>query len=103
MNIRLAKDDFAFNLPGAANYSPVPTDGAEIAERARARNVARPSGLVGRARAWLAQAQRRRQAMNELQMLTDHELADIGLVRSEIPMIFEPGFAEQYDSRRRHV
>jgi uncharacterized protein YjiS (DUF1127 family) len=36
-------------------------------------------------------------------MLTDHELSDIGLVRSEIPMIFEPGFAEQYDSRRRHV
>ncbi len=61
------------------------------------------TGLVGRARAWFAQAQRRRRAMNELQMLTDHELADIGLARSEIPMIFEPGFAEQYDSRRRHV
>jgi uncharacterized protein YjiS (DUF1127 family) len=100
MNIRLAKDDFAFNGPGSVNYSPVPADGAE---RARAFTVTRPSGLVGRARAWLAQAQRRRQAMNELQMLTDHELSDIGLVRSEIPMIFEPGFAEQYDSRRRHV
>ena len=103
MNIRLAKDDFAFDAPGSVNYSPVPTDGAEIAGRARARTVARNTGVVGRARAWFAQAQRRRRAMNELQMLTDHELADIGLVRSEIPMIFEPGFAEQYDSRRRHV
>jgi uncharacterized protein YjiS (DUF1127 family) len=36
-------------------------------------------------------------------MLTDRELSDIGLTRSEIPMIFDPGFAEHYDTRRRQV
>lgn len=103
MNVRLAKDDFAFNLPGSINYSPVPRDGFETAERARARSAAQKAGLLGRARAWLAQSQRRRRAMNELQMLTDRELSDIGISRSEIPMIFEPGFIAQYDSRRRHA
>ncbi len=103
MNFRLVKDDFAFNAPGSVNYSPVPTDGAEIAERARARTAARNTGVVGRARTWFAQMRRRRRAMNELYMLTDHELDDIGITRSEIPTIFEPGFAEQYASRRSHV
>ena len=103
MNFRLAKDDFAFNAPGSVNYSPVPADGAEISERVRARTAAQSTGLVGRARAWFRQMQRRRRAMNELFLLSDYELSDIGISRSEIPMIFEPGFAEQYQSRRRHV
>ena len=100
MNIRLSKDEFAFE-PGSVNYSPVPGDSAEIAARADARTTSRKAGVIGRARAWFAESQRRRRAMNELYALSEHELSDIGISRSEIPLIFDPGFAEQYHARRR--
>ncbi len=99
MNVHFAKGDLSFNLPGAVNYSPVPGSRTGTAEQVGPRHA----GVIARARAWFATAQRRRRALNELQMLTDRELSDIGLTRSEIPMIFDPGFAEHYDTRRRQV
>lgn len=37
---------------------------------------------------------RRRAVLNELYTLTDRELADIGLQRSELGRVFDPNFAE---------
>ena len=42
-------------------------------------------------------AWRRRQAVvQELAMMSDRELADIGLSRADLPRVFDPAFAEQH-------
>jgi uncharacterized protein YjiS (DUF1127 family) len=53
-----------------------------------------------RVRAWIAHLlvtaaewHRRRTIMQEMAMMTDRELSDIGLTRSEITRVFDPAFA----------
>jgi uncharacterized protein YjiS (DUF1127 family) len=50
------------------------------------------SALRGAA-SWVAGALKRRAVINELSMLSDHELADIGLSRADIPNVFDRSFA----------
>ena len=52
-------------------------------------------GLFARLRsavAYLAEMPRRRAVLDELSMLTDRELADIGLSRAELGRVFDPSF-----------
>jgi uncharacterized protein YjiS (DUF1127 family) len=49
---------------------------------------------------WLADMPRRRAVMDELDALSDHELADIGLARSELSRVFDPAFAVQREADR---
>ncbi len=53
-----------------------------------------PSGLR-RTVQWLLDMPRRRAVINELDALSDHELADIGLSRSDVPRVFDVSFAAQ--------
>ena len=56
-------------------------------------------GLFARLRAaaaYLFALPQRRAVMNELSLLTDHELADIGLNRKELDRVFNPRFAQSY-------
>jgi uncharacterized protein YjiS (DUF1127 family) len=46
-------------------------------------------GLYSRVVEWF----HRQAAMNELSQLSDRELADIGLGRSDLPHVFDPAFA----------
>ena len=46
-------------------------------------------GIVSRIVGYFA----RQRTLSELNSLSDRELIDIGLTRSELPMIFEPSFA----------
>ena len=48
--------------------------------------------------AHLASLPQRRAVLDELTLLTDRELADIGLNRSELGRVFDPRFAQ---SRKR--
>ena len=59
-----------------------------------ARNLRRPAGgpLVRRIAAWVSRGLERRAVMAELHELSDRELADIGLGRSEISRVFDPSF-----------
>jgi uncharacterized protein YjiS (DUF1127 family) len=41
---------------------------------------------------WFTEALRRRAVTSELAMLSDHELADIGLSRADIPRVFDRAF-----------
>ena len=55
------------------------------------------TGLFARlcaAAAHLASLPRRRAVMAELSLLTDRELADIGIDRNELSRVFDPRFAE---------
>ena len=41
---------------------------------------------------WLAEMPKRRAVLDELGRLSDHELADIGLTRGDLPRVFDPSF-----------
>ena len=93
MNAPLAKEQIALLMSDSLTYrSPVVqgTDGT-VAD-------ARPSFLslvaqrVSRAFASLAALPRRRAVIDELNMLSDRELADIGLSRADLSRVFDAGF-----------
>jgi uncharacterized protein YjiS (DUF1127 family) len=52
-------------------------------------------GALRRAVSWLVEMPRRRAVINELAALSDHELADIGLTRGDVPHVFKSGFVAQ--------
>ena len=93
MNAPLTKEHIALLMSDSLTYR---TPGVEeVAPRPAA------AGLLGRLRAaaaYLVSLPQRRAVLDELSILTDRELADIGLNRGELGRVFDPRFAE---SRRR--
>ena len=97
MNAPLAKEQIALLMSDSLTYRMSPVQGTDgtIAE-------ARPSALAtlaARAKAAIANLLAlpgRRAVMDELRMLSDRELADIGLNRSELGRVFD----RQFDARR---
>ncbi len=64
-----------------------------------------PEGLrlfarIGAVLRWIAETPRRRAALDELASLSEHELADIGLTRSDLPRVFDADFASQHNRAR---
>jgi uncharacterized protein YjiS (DUF1127 family) len=49
-------------------------------------------GVLRAVTGWVSGLVRRRAVINELAALSDHELADIGLTRSDIPRVFDRSF-----------
>ena len=47
--------------------------------------------------------QRRRAVMTEMALMSDHELSDIGLTRSDLPRVFDPGFAADHARGRDYI
>ncbi len=80
-----AKTEFAFD---AARYTQPVSVGYSAA---RAKPGLRDR-LVAAAQ-WVAEQPRRRAVINELSALTDHELADIGLMRGDLSRVFDRDFA----------
>lgn len=89
MTTRIAKEEMALMMPGSIGHyfkddpSDMPIDQQAPGLLAR----------LGKVFAYLAEMPRRRAAMAELTALSEHELADIGLTRSELSMVFDPDFA----------
>lgn len=98
MSAPIAKTELTFKLPGMLSYHSTWDDAdyepAQPAGRhgLMARMVA---GVCARAAAWNA----RRQAVEELSGMTDRELADIGLSRSDIPRVTDRDFIEEHAAR----
>ena len=57
------------------------------------------SHLLATAAEW----HRRRTIMQEMAMMTDRELSDIGLSRSDLPRIFDPTFAADRPRRGDYI
>jgi uncharacterized protein YjiS (DUF1127 family) len=90
MNSPPANDQFGFSL-GNLSYIDSTYDGESIPSTVRARKhgVAR---WFSRLRANVAQWQRRRAVIQEMAMMTDRELSDIGLSRADLAQVFDPTF-----------
>jgi uncharacterized protein YjiS (DUF1127 family) len=48
---------------------------------------------------WLAEMPKRQAVMDELASLSEHELADIGLTRADLPRVFDEDFAAERNVR----
>lgn len=88
MSAHVAKDGMTFLMPGSSGATTSP----------RRRPVARH---IRAAVTWLAGMVRQRALIEELGRLSDHELADIGLTRSDLPRIFDPAFTASRSLARR--
>ena len=94
MNAPLAKEQIALLMSDSLTYRMTPVQGTDgtIAD-------ARPSSLavfaqhVKRALSVLLALPRRRAVIDELSMLSDRELADIGLSRAELGRVFDAQYA----------
>jgi uncharacterized protein YjiS (DUF1127 family) len=100
MNAPIAKDQFSFSL-GNLTYIDSSYD------EASAPVVKTPKHSIG---AWfgllvtkVSEWQRRRGVMQELAMMTDRELSDIGLSRSDLSRVFDPGFAVEHARGRDYI
>jgi len=89
MNAPFAKNHMAHLLSAGLGYG----DAAE-APRVR-RGLGR---RIADALAYLVALPRRRAVLDELSSLSDRELADIGIARSELKRVFEPAYARDHRS-----
>jgi uncharacterized protein YjiS (DUF1127 family) len=97
MHTRVAKEELAILLPNTMSHY-FQDEPAYTVEPQAAR-----SGLFAHLRAalrWIAEMPKRQAVMDELSMMSDHELADIGLTRSDLPRVFDPTFAADRAAQR---
>ncbi len=102
MSAPLAKTDFVFNLATSQsyiddNYDPTPRAAAQPAPRGLLRLVG--DGLASFAQGVRAWAERQG-TLSEMGMMSDRELADIGLSRADVPRVFDADFAADHASGR---
>jgi uncharacterized protein YjiS (DUF1127 family) len=104
MNARIAKDEVSILFPTNASYANPAADAERQVSQAHEAEVNRKFAGFGRAviRAvtWVAELPRRRAVLGELQMMSNRELADIGLTRAELPHIFDAEFVAARNAAR---
>ena len=89
MSAHVANDGMTFLVPGSSGATTSPR---------RFRAVA---GRIGAAVTWLVGLPRRQAVLEDLGRLSERELADIGLSRSDLPRIFDPAFVTSRNLARR--
>ena len=104
MSATFAKNQMAHLAPAGLVYRDTdmgPLGGREpvsgFADRAGERGVGRK---IADALAWIAAWPRRHAELQELSALSERELADIGLARSDIKRVFDPAFGRDYGARK---
>ena len=94
MNAIVAKDGMDFVMLASlstAGIIPGAHGATDRGEPARPALAARLAGAVK----WLVELPRRNAVMEDLSLLSDHELADIGLTRGDLGRVFDARFAAE--------
>ena len=103
MNVRMPKEEMTLLIP--ASLSSSSSWGGAYADSYVKPEPARPTlaERVGLAVKWMMELPRRRAMLSELGTLSDHELADIGLTRSELSHVFDQAFVARRDVERTQL
>ena len=98
MNTSINKNEFAFKLPEMLSYHST-WDDADYEPGLPRRQAGWVSQLVAAPLRIVTRMAQRHRVMNELGRLSDRELSDLGISRSDIPRVFDPEFAAEYANR----
>lgn len=102
MSAPLAKSDLVFKLAASQSYirqdyDPTPLPAPRASRRPVGWRIAAVlASLVNAARTWFE----KHDTLAEMQRMSDRELADIGLTRSDLPRIFDSAFAADHARAR---
>ena len=95
MSAPIAKSQFAFELPNLT-YVDAEPGGGQLPRPAAAGQAAWPaSAWIAAFRAW----REKQAAMAELDLMTDRELLDIGLSRSDVHRVFNDDYNQDLQDR----
>ena len=78
-------------------------EAVRLAHPTRGRVSHRLSGFVKSRLAKLASRRQHKAGIAELCRLSDHELADIGITRSDLPRIMDPRFIADHEQRGQFI
>ena len=91
MSAPIRRDQLAFELP-QLSYVDVSLEEPNLHEPTYHKPRHGLGAWIAHRVAALVEWNRRQRDLAELRMMTDHELADIGLNRCDLPRVFSPGF-----------
>jgi uncharacterized protein YjiS (DUF1127 family) len=92
MNAHVTNEQMARLMPANLSVARAPA----VARQRKSGLTQKLAGIFQ----WLADLPRRRAVLDELRSLSDHELADIGLSRSDLSQIFDPKFVAERNTAR---
>jgi uncharacterized protein YjiS (DUF1127 family) len=100
MNAPTAKDQFSFSLGNVSYIGPAYEDAQAPSVKPR-QSGGRPwfAAFVAAVSAW----RQRQSVLQEMQLMTDRELSDIGLSRADLGRVFEPTFAADHARGRDYI
>jgi uncharacterized protein YjiS (DUF1127 family) len=100
MSAPTAKDQFSFSLGSMSYIGPAYEDTQAPSVKPRQSGIGHWfAAIVTAFSAW-----RQRQAvLQEMQLMTDRELSDIGLSRADLGRVFEPAFAADHSRGRDYI
>lgn len=102
MSAHTANNNFDFHLP-SLSYVDAKWEEPNLRAQAQTANFAPKANFFARMMAGYRDWRRNRQAMVEFAGMTDYELADIGLSRSDVYRVFDPALSEDLQFRGRSV
>ncbi|MEJ0019245.1 MAG: DUF1127 domain-containing protein [Acetobacteraceae bacterium] len=100
MNAPIAKDQFTYSL---GNLTYVDSSYDEVSAPAQKQPKHGLGGWLSARLEALGQWRQRRAVMEEMTLMTDRELSDIGLSRADLPRVFEPDFAADHARGRGYI
>lgn len=99
MTTRVAKEEIAILMPSRLTHY-FTDDHESLPQSDEGSFIGRIGAGFARLRGWLAERRANQDAVAELARLSDHELADIGLVRSDLHRVNEPAFVASHNAER---
>lgn len=100
MNASINKTQFAFSL---GNFTYIDSTYEEAPDAVAEAPRSKIGRFLARCVSRLADWQRRREVIAEMVMMSDRELADIGLSRNDIARVFDPSFAADHTRGRDYI